>query len=125
MKQGTGGSRDATAGTATTAAFARPEVELHCTIQSLAETSPAPPPLTGREVQCLCLCARGKSYWETGVILGICERTVSFHMEAVRSKLGAATNAHAIALAWAGASAGKSAPRSSSNPTRIPPNPSA
>ena len=56
--------------------------------------------LTDRECECLCLCAEGKSYWESGVILGITERTVSFHMEAVRSKLGAATNAHAVALAF-------------------------
>jgi DNA-binding CsgD family transcriptional regulator len=56
--------------------------------------------LTDRECECLCLCAEGKSYWEAGVIIGITGRTVSFHMEAVRSKLGAATNAHAVALAF-------------------------
>jgi DNA-binding CsgD family transcriptional regulator len=55
--------------------------------------------LTRRERQCLAWCAEGKSYWETAVILGIAERTVSFHMEAVRSKLEAGSNAHAVAIA--------------------------
>lgn len=56
--------------------------------------------LTSREIECLCWCAEGKSYWETGSILGISERTVSFHMERVRSKLMAGNNAHAVALAY-------------------------
>ena len=56
-------------------------------------------PLTRRELECVGWCADGKSYWETAVILGISERTVSFHMEAVRSKLRAASNAHAVAMA--------------------------
>ena len=55
--------------------------------------------LTRRERQCLGWCAEGKSYWETAVILGIAERTVSFHMEAVRGKLDAGSNAHAVAIA--------------------------
>jgi DNA-binding CsgD family transcriptional regulator len=63
--------------------------------------SSRPPPLTRRELQCLGWCAEGKSYWETAVILGISERTVSFHMEAVRGKLEAASNAHAVARAMA------------------------
>jgi DNA-binding CsgD family transcriptional regulator len=55
--------------------------------------------LTRREGECLGWCAEGKSYWETAVILGISERTVSFHMEAVRGKLTAGSNAHAVAIA--------------------------
>jgi DNA-binding CsgD family transcriptional regulator len=55
--------------------------------------------LTRREGECLGWCAEGKSYWETAVILGISERTVSFHMEAVRGKLNAGSNAHAVAIA--------------------------
>lgn len=109
-------------GSAGTAALAPPEVELRRTMIGLAEATSAPPALTGREIQCLCLCAQGKSYWESGVILGICERTVSFHMEAVRAKLGAATNAHAIALAWAGTFARKSGRRSASPRTNVLPN---
>lgn len=69
----------------------------------VVETSPVAaarhPALTRREHECLGWCADGKSYWETAVILGISERTVSFHMEAVRSKLQAASNAHAVAVA--------------------------
>jgi len=57
------------------------------------------PSLTRREIECLGWCAEGKSYWETAVILGISERTVSFHMEAVRTKLKATSNAHAVAMA--------------------------
>ena len=57
------------------------------------------PALTRREGECLGWCAEGKSYWETAVILGISERTVSFHMEAVRGKLNAGSNAHAVAIA--------------------------
>ena len=57
------------------------------------------PSLTRREAECLGWCAEGKSYWETAVILGISERTVSFHMEAVRAKLKAMSNAHAVAMA--------------------------
>jgi DNA-binding CsgD family transcriptional regulator len=72
--------------------------ELRRTLLRLKEASPALSSLTAREMQYLRLCAEGKSYWESGVILGISQRTVSYHMEAVRSKLGAATNAHAVAL---------------------------
>ena len=61
--------------------------------------SPEAATLTRRELECLGWCAGGKSYWETAVILGISERTVSFHMEAVRAKLDAASNAHAVAMA--------------------------
>jgi DNA-binding CsgD family transcriptional regulator len=69
----------------------------------VVETPPQPDgtglALTRRERQCLAWCAEGKSYWETAVILGIAERTVSFHMEAVRGKLNAGSNAHAVAIA--------------------------
>ena len=68
-------------------------------VESLPLPAASPPALTRRELECLGWCADGKSYWETAVILGISERTVSFHMEAVRSKLKAATNAHAVAMA--------------------------
>jgi len=69
----------------------------------VVETPPLPraagfPSLTRREIECLGWCAEGKSYWETAVILGISERTVSFHMEAVRNKLKATSNAHAVAM---------------------------
>ena len=74
-------------------------------LRMIVTPAPAAPrlsPLTRREIECLNWCADGKSYWETAVILGISERTVSFHMEAVRGKLDAATNAHAVAMALRG-----------------------
>jgi len=37
-------------------------------------------PLSGRELQCLAWVSRGKTSWETGVILGLSERTVNFHL---------------------------------------------
>jgi DNA-binding CsgD family transcriptional regulator len=69
----------------------------------MVEMPPRPdgtaPSLTRRESECLAWCAEGKSYWETAIILGIAERTVSFHMESARAKLNAGSNAHAVAIA--------------------------
>jgi len=55
--------------------------------------------LTPRETECLGWYAAGKSYWEIAVILGVRERTVSFHMDSIRRKLEASSNAHAVAIA--------------------------
>lgn len=38
------------------------------------------PRLSGRELQCLEWVAAGKTSWEIGVILGLTERTVNFHL---------------------------------------------
>ncbi|WP_220790483.1 LuxR family transcriptional regulator [Gluconacetobacter asukensis] len=43
--------------------------------------------LSEREGECLCWAARGKSSWETGVILGITENTVNFHIKNALGKL--------------------------------------
>jgi DNA-binding CsgD family transcriptional regulator len=72
---------------------------LRVVVETLRRPAAELPPLTKRELECLEWCAEGKSYWETAVILGISERTVSFHMEAMRAKLGAGSNAHAVAMA--------------------------
>ncbi|GBQ31150.1 LuxR family transcriptional regulator [Gluconacetobacter sacchari] len=51
---------------------------------------PAPPTrirLSGREAECLRWAARGKSSWETGMILGISESTVNFHVKNALVKL--------------------------------------
>ncbi len=56
-------------------------------------------PLTAREKECLRWCAAGKTYWETALILGIAERTVDFHMQSARRKLGADSNAACVAKA--------------------------
>lgn len=45
------------------------------------------PRLTGREVQCLEWVSKGKTSWETGLILGLAERTVNFHLRNACAKL--------------------------------------
>ena len=55
--------------------------------------------LTRRERDCLSWIARGRSAWEISEILGIAERTVEFHLENSRKKLGAKNTVHAVALA--------------------------
>jgi len=52
--------------------------------------------LTRRECECLQWAAKGKSAWETGQILGITRRTVAFHLDNTRAKLGVRTVAQAI-----------------------------
>lgn len=42
--------------------------------------------LSDRERECLCWSARGKSSWETGLILGISEHTVNFHVKSAMKK---------------------------------------
>ena len=44
--------------------------------------------LSARELDCLQWTAAGKTAWEASVILGISERTVRFHLNAAREKLG-------------------------------------
>ncbi|MBZ9726323.1 LuxR family transcriptional regulator [Mesorhizobium sp. CO1-1-11] len=53
-------------------------------------------PLTQRERQCLSWAASGKKMPETAKVLGITTRTVVFHLENARSKLGASTVAQAV-----------------------------
>lgn len=65
----------------------------------LGLTRLADAPLTQRERQCLSWAARGKKMPETAKILGITTRTVVFHLENARSKLGASTVAQAVAEA--------------------------
>ncbi|WP_245508883.1 helix-turn-helix domain-containing protein [Bradyrhizobium nanningense] len=43
--------------------------------------------------------AEGKSSWEIGVILGISENTVNFHVENTMRKLGATSRIQAVATA--------------------------
>lgn len=44
-------------------------------------------PLSRRELQCLAWVSRGKTSWETGMILGLSERTVNFHLRNASRKL--------------------------------------
>ena len=55
--------------------------------------------LSAREKDCLRWRAMGKSDWEIGQILAISERTIKFHLECARSKLGATNTVHAVARA--------------------------
>ncbi len=51
-----------------------------------------------RELECLRWTANGKSAWETAQILKIAERTVVFHIENAKRKLGVRTRYQAIAM---------------------------
>jgi DNA-binding CsgD family transcriptional regulator len=55
--------------------------------------------LSARELDCLQWTAAGKTAWEASVILGITERTVRFHLNAAREKLGCANTTQAVAKA--------------------------
>ena len=55
--------------------------------------------LTLREKQCVKWASAGKTAWETGVILGIKESTVSFFIDQVRVKLNAVNKTEAVAKA--------------------------
>ena len=56
-------------------------------------------PLSKRECQCLALAARGLTTDDISVKLDIRSRTVQFHFDSIRSKLGAANRQEAIAIA--------------------------
>ncbi len=57
--------------------------------------------LTARERECLKWAADGKTAWEIGQILGIAERTATFHLNNVIQKLGATNKIQAIVRAVA------------------------
>lgn len=52
--------------------------------------------LTTRERECYQWIARGKSSWEIGQILGISERTVAFHIDNVKRKIGVGSRIQAL-----------------------------
>jgi DNA-binding CsgD family transcriptional regulator len=55
--------------------------------------------LAPRELECLKWACRGKTTIETGMILGITERTVRFYLDTARHKLGASNVTHAVSKA--------------------------
>ena len=57
-------------------------------------------PLTSRELECLHWVSMGKTSWEVGMILGVAERTVNFHIQNACEKLGAKGRLAAISLAY-------------------------
>jgi DNA-binding CsgD family transcriptional regulator len=63
------------------------------------ELAQKPVYLTRRERQVLMWAAYGKTYWETGHILGLSERTVGFYMKNAMGKLSVATKCQAVAKA--------------------------
>ena len=58
--------------------------------------------LRDREVETLTWAARGKTFAEIGTILGLSKRTVEFHLENARRKLGVATRTQALIKAASG-----------------------
>jgi DNA-binding response OmpR family regulator len=58
--------------------------------------------LREREVETLTWAARGKTFGEIGEILGLSKRTVEFHLENARRKLGVATRTQALVKAATG-----------------------
>jgi LuxR family transcriptional activator of conjugal transfer of Ti plasmids len=55
--------------------------------------------LTQRERQCVAWAARGKTVADTAILVGIAPRTVVFHLENARQKLGASSIAQCVAEA--------------------------
>jgi LuxR family transcriptional regulator, activator of conjugal transfer of Ti plasmids len=53
--------------------------------------------LSPRQFQCLGWAAQGKSAWEIGRILGIRRRTVAFHLDSAKAKLGVRSICQAVA----------------------------
>jgi LuxR family transcriptional regulator of spore coat protein len=58
------------------------------------------PPLTKRELQCLAWASKGKTSWETAIILGLSESTVNFHLRNASRKLNVYGRQACIAQAW-------------------------
>ncbi len=63
---------------------------------------PKLPDLNDREVEILTWVARGKTSAEIAQIIGLTKRTVDFHIDNARAKLGAATRTEAVIKASAG-----------------------
>lgn len=57
------------------------------------------PVLSSREKDCLSWVAQGKSSWEISRVLGVSERTVNFHIENAKRKLGVYSRQHAVVKA--------------------------
>jgi DNA-binding NarL/FixJ family response regulator len=63
---------------------------------------PKLPKLNDREVEVLTWVARGKTSIEIAQIIGLTKRTIDFHIDNARGKLGAATRTEAVIKANAG-----------------------
>jgi DNA-binding NarL/FixJ family response regulator len=58
--------------------------------------------MTDREVELLTWAARGKTSAEIAIIVGLCKRTIDFHLDNARIKLGATTRVEAAIKAATG-----------------------
>jgi DNA-binding CsgD family transcriptional regulator len=65
----------------------------------MAAENPAFVKLTPQERRCLNWASQGKTSWEIGQIIGIAERTVVFHLENAKAKLGVRSRQQAVATA--------------------------
>lgn len=74
-------------------------VDAHVRRCAVAEPFSPDAGLTQRELTCLRWAAEGKRMAEIAQIIGTAERTVEFHLENARHKLGAVNLTHATALA--------------------------
>jgi DNA-binding CsgD family transcriptional regulator len=84
-------------------AFRRIEPEQNCDQSAESRSgqddraSAAVAALTSREREMLHWMAQGKGCWETGLIVGISERTVKFHLQNIYRKLNVVNRAQAVA----------------------------
>jgi DNA-binding NarL/FixJ family response regulator len=69
---------------------------------SRAEVWPSKTTLNDREIETLTWAARGKTSSEIAQILGLSKRTVDFHIDNARAKLGATTRVEAVTKAASG-----------------------
>ncbi len=56
--------------------------------------------LSPRQLEILTWAAKGKTYWETGRILGITHASIHTHIDKLKSKMNAVNIAHAVALGY-------------------------
>jgi LuxR family transcriptional activator of bioluminescence operon/LuxR family quorum-sensing system transcriptional regulator CciR len=75
----------------------------HALFQELMDDKAPRSPLTARESECLRWAAEGKTDVEAGQIIGISSRTVRFHINNAKIKLGVATRIQAVAKRMSGA----------------------
>lgn len=80
------------------------QVVAHAAIDKMRElgsgkSAKAAPSLSVRETQCLRLVAVGQTDADVGQILGISPRTVRFHVDSAKTKLGVTTRIQAVAKA--------------------------
>jgi DNA-binding CsgD family transcriptional regulator len=76
-----------------------PSQNLHRRGVSDSQPPPAPPRLTQREREVLRWTAEGKTAFEIGIIVGLTERTVNFHIRHVLAKFEATNKTQAAVKA--------------------------